>query len=54
MYKDCGYTIESIKGINTTKSFLYFPFAVLFNVILLGSQLDMFYMQHATVAKKNE
>jgi hypothetical protein len=33
---------------------LYFPFAVLFNIVLLGSQLDMFYMQHATVAKKNE
>lgn len=52
MYKDCGYEIQSIKGINTTKSFLYFPFAVLFNIVLLGSQLDMFYMQHATVAKK--
>jgi 2-polyprenyl-3-methyl-5-hydroxy-6-metoxy-1,4-benzoquinol methylase len=52
MFKDCGYTIESIKGINTTKSFLYFPFAVLFNILFLGSQLDMFYMQHATVAKK--
>jgi len=54
MYKDCGYNIKSIKGINTTKSFLYFPFAVLFNIILLGSQFDMFFMQHATVAKKNE
>lgn len=54
MYKDCGYTIQTIKGINTTKSFLYFPFAVLFNIVLLGSQLDMFFMQHATVAKKNE
>lgn len=54
MYKDCGYNILRIKGINTTKSFLYFPFAVLFNIVLLGSQLDMFYMQHATVAKKNE
>jgi len=54
MYKDCGYNIQSIEGINTTKSFLYFPFAVLFNIVLLGSQLDMFFMQHATVAKKNE
>ena len=52
MFKDCGYTIESIKGINTTKSFLYFPFAILFNILFLGSQLDMFYMQHATVVKK--
>lgn len=54
MYKDCGYTILSIKGINVTKSFLYFPFAILFNIVLLGSQFDMFFMQHATVAKKNE
>ncbi len=54
MYKDCGYNIQSIKGINVTKSFLYFPFAVLFNIVLLGSQIDMFFMQHATVAKKNE
>ena len=54
MFKDCGYNMERIKGINTTKSFLYFPFAVLFNVILLGSQLDMFFMQFATVVKKKE
>ena len=54
MYKDCGYNIQSIKGINVTKSFLYFPFAVLFNIVLLGSQIDMFFMQHATVAKKEE
>jgi len=54
MYKECGYNIQTIKGINTTISFLYFPFAVLFNIVLLGSQFDMFFMQHATVAKKNE
>ena len=54
MYKDCGYNIQTIKGINVTKSFLYFPFAVLFNIVLLGSQFDMFFMQHATVAKKKE
>ena len=53
MFRDCGYTISSMRGINTTKSFLYFPFAVLFNILLLGSQLDMFYMQYATVAKKS-
>ena len=52
MFHDSGYTIESMRGINTTKSFLYFPFAVLFNILFLGSQLDMFYMQHATVVKK--
>ena len=53
MFKDCGYSIEKMKGINTTKSFLYFPFAVLFNILFLGSQLDMFFMQYATVVKKN-
>ena len=52
MYKECGYDIQKMKGINATKSFFYFPFAVLFNILFLGSQLDMFYMQYATVAKK--
>jgi 2-polyprenyl-3-methyl-5-hydroxy-6-metoxy-1,4-benzoquinol methylase len=54
MFKECGYSIETIKGINVTKSFLYFPFAILFNILFLGSQFDMFFMQHATVAKKND
>ncbi|MFY0603274.1 MAG: class I SAM-dependent methyltransferase [Flavobacteriaceae bacterium] len=52
MYQDCGYKIQKMKGINRTKSFFYFPFAVLFNILFLGSQLDMFFMQYATVVKK--
>ena len=53
MFNDCGYSVSSMRGINRTKSFLYFPFAVLFNVLFLGSQVDMFYMQYATVSKKS-
>ncbi len=53
MFNDCGYSVSSMRGINRTKSFLYFPFAVLFNVLFLGSQIDMFYMQYATVSKKS-
>ena len=52
LYKKSGYEIISIKGINITKSFAFFPFAVLFNIIFLGTQLDMFFMQYAVVAKK--
>lgn len=54
MYSEVGFKIETMKGINRTKSFLYFPFAILFNIVLLFSQLDMFYMQYATVAKKSK
>lgn len=52
MFQESGYQVQKIKGINTTKSFFYFPFAILFNILFLGSQLDMFYMQYATVARK--
>lgn len=54
MFKECGFTIQTIKGVNRTKSFLYYPFAVIFNTFLLFSQLDMFYMQFAIVSKKEE
>lgn len=52
LWEDNGYTIQRIKGINRTKSFAYVPFAILLNMVLLLSQLDVFYMQFATVAKK--
>lgn len=52
LWEDNGYTIQRIKGINRTKSFAYIPFAILLNMVLLLSQLDVFYMQFATVAKK--
>ena len=54
LYRKSGYSVQTIKGINVTNSFLYFPFAILFNIIFLFTQLDMFYMQFATVVKKNE
>ena len=54
MFKETGFEIEKCKGINVTASFLYFPFAVLFNILFLFSQLDMFYMQFATVARKKD
>jgi len=52
LYKKSGYRVKKIKGINCTKSFLYFPLAIIFNVILLFTQLDIFYMQYATVSRK--
>jgi len=52
LFEENGYSVQKIKGVNMTKSFAFFPFAVLFNVLFLFSQLDIFYMQFATVAKK--
>ncbi|MDP2088031.1 MAG: class I SAM-dependent methyltransferase [Flavobacteriaceae bacterium] len=52
LHKKSGYSIQKIKGINITKSVLFFPFALLVNIVLLFTQLDIFYMQYATVAKK--
>ncbi|MGB2224824.1 MAG: class I SAM-dependent methyltransferase [Polaribacter sp.] len=52
MFTETGFEVEKCKGINRTESFLYFPFAILFNIILLFSQVDMFFMQFATVARK--
>jgi 2-polyprenyl-3-methyl-5-hydroxy-6-metoxy-1,4-benzoquinol methylase len=52
MYVDCGYKIVKIKGVNMTKSFAFFPFAILFNILFLGTQSDMFFMQYASVAKR--
>ncbi len=52
LFKKSGYTVQKIKGINITKSGLFFPIALLVNIVLLFTQLDIFYMQFATVAKK--
>lgn len=54
LWLENGYTIDRMKGINRTKSFAFFPFAIVWNILFLGSQLDMFYMQFATVAKKTK
>ncbi|MDP3353665.1 MAG: class I SAM-dependent methyltransferase [Flavobacteriaceae bacterium] len=53
MHKKSGYTIQKIKGINVTKSVLFFPFALIVNIFFLFTQLDIFYMQYATVAIKS-
>ena len=54
LFEENGYEVQKIKGVNRTKSFAFFPFALLFNVLFLFSQLDIFYMQYATVAKKKK
>lgn len=54
MHKECGLSIQKIKGVNRTKSFLYFPYALVVNILMLFTQTDMFYMQYATVAKKED
>lgn len=54
LYNKSGYSVKKIKAINCTKSFLYFPLAVIFNVIFLFTQLDIFFMQYATVSRKTE
>lgn len=51
-WEENGYSVQRMRGINRTKSFAYFPFAILWNILFLFSQLDIFYMQFATVAKK--
>lgn len=52
LFEDNGYSVQKMKGVNRTKSLAFFPFATLFNILFLFSQLDIFYMQYATVAKK--
>lgn len=54
LFEQQGFKVQSMKGINRTKSFAYLPFAILWNLLFLCSQLDIFYMQFATVAKKAE
>lgn len=54
MFEENDFEIKKITGINRTQSFLYFPFAILWNILFLGTQLDMFYMQYATVAGKKK
>lgn len=51
MFVKSGYTIEKIRGINCTKSALFFPIALFINILLIFSQSDVFFMQFATVAK---
>jgi len=48
MYTDLGYEIIAHKGINRTKSLK--PY--LYNLPLLFSSMDMFYLQYATLVRK--
>lgn len=48
MYESAGYEIVKHEGINKSKSLK--PF--LFNILFLGTQLDIFNAQYATVARK--
>lgn len=49
MYEDAGYLVKRHEGINRTKSLKpYF-----FNLLFLFTQLDIFYLQYATVASKS-
>tara|TARA_B110000003_G_scaffold75493_1_gene77072 strand:+ start:11982 stop:12629 length:648 start_codon:yes stop_codon:yes gene_type:complete len=54
LFEENGYSVQKMKGVNMTKSFAFFPFALIFNLLFLFSQLDIFYMQFATVAKKRK
>lgn len=50
MYKDAGYKIIKHQGINKTKSVM--PY--IYNIPFLFTQGDIFYLQYATVAGKND
>ncbi|MHC0442832.1 class I SAM-dependent methyltransferase [Flavobacterium sp. 3-210] len=49
MYEDAGYEVKKHEGINKTKSIK--PY--LLNILFLFTQLDIFYLQYATVASKS-
>ena len=49
LYKDAGYHILTHKGINRTKSIK--PY--IYNIPLLFSAMDMFYLQYVTVASRS-
>jgi len=46
MYEELGYTISTHEGINVTKSIK----PILFNILFLFTQMDVRYVQYATVA----
>ena len=48
MYVEAGYEIISHRGINKTKSLM--PY--LYNILLLLTAKDMFYVQYATIARR--
>ncbi len=50
-FKDCGYEIETMKGITGTKSIKYQLLALLISLLTLRNQFDTLYLQMAVVAK---
>jgi len=50
MFRESGYRIKTIKGINRTKSIKFHLLALIFCVLTLSNQLDMLYLQFAVVA----
>lgn len=55
MFQDNGYDVETIKGINRTKSIKYHLLTFLFSLITFSNHLDMLFLQFAVVAKvKNQ
>lgn len=48
MFEEAGYQIDVCEGINRTRSIK----PILYNVLTLFTQRDIFYLQYATVAKK--
>lgn len=48
MYEEAGFTVKKNEGINKTKSLM--PY--LYNIPFLFTQMDIFYLQYATVASK--
>ena len=48
MYEDAGYSVLINEGINKSKSLK----PILYNILFLFTQRDIFYLQFATVASK--
>ena len=51
MFEDSGYEIQTIKGINRTKSIKFHLLSILFSVLTISNQLDMLFLQFAVAAK---
>lgn len=42
LYENNGYAVQKIKGINATKSISFITLGILFNILFLGIQSDIF------------
>lgn len=52
LFDESGYEVVNQKGLNRIKSWFYVPLSLVFNVPFFFTQLDVFYLQFGTVAKK--